>query len=133
MPAIQIFVDTSYIVGLINERDQYHDQALRLADQYDGQSLVITDAVLLEVANALARGYKLEAVAVIEDLLSAKDVEVVRLTTELFNQAFELYKARQDKAWGLVDCISFVVMQKQNIRVALAFDQHFVQAGFQIL
>jgi uncharacterized protein len=118
---------------LINERDQYHGRALELADRYDGQCLVVTDVVLLEIANALARGYKTEAVQVIEDLTLSDDVEVVRLSSELFNQAFELYKTRQDKTWGLVDCITFVVMQSRNIRTALTFDQHFVQAGFQAL
>jgi uncharacterized protein len=133
LTASQIFVDTSFIVALINERDQYHEKAIELVDRYDGQSLIITDVVLLEIANALARGYKMEAVRIIEELISSEDVEIVHLTTELFNQAFDLYKTHQDKAWGLVDCISFVVMQKRNVRLALSFDRHFVQAGFQAL
>jgi predicted nucleic acid-binding protein len=66
LPAIQIFIDTSFIVALINERDQYHARAVKLADRYDGQSLIVTDAVLLEVGNALSHGYKLEAIQVRE-------------------------------------------------------------------
>jgi len=27
-----IFVDTSFVIALINESDQYHDHAFRLAD-----------------------------------------------------------------------------------------------------
>lgn len=133
MTPIKIFIDTSFIIALINERDQYHNQALSLADQYDTQLLVVTDSVLLEVANALSRRYKFEAIQVIEDLLTSEDVEVVRLTPELFYRAFQLYKTRQDKAWGLVDCISFIVMQDRGISIAFTFDQHFAQAGFQIL
>jgi uncharacterized protein len=128
-----IFVDTSFIVALINERDQYHIQASQLADQFDGQPLVVTDAVLLEIANSLARNYKAEAIQVIEELLCSDEVELVSLTPELFQQAFVLYKARQDKTWGLVDCISFTVMQMRGITITLTFDQHFAQAGFQAL
>jgi uncharacterized protein len=131
LSTMQIFIDTSFIVVLINERDQYHAQAVKIADQYDGQSIFVTDAVLLEVGNALSRGYKLEAIQVIENLLLSDDVEVIHLTPELFDQAFQLYKNRKDKAWGLVDCISFVTMQNHNINTSLTFDQHFVQAGFQ--
>jgi len=130
---IKIFIDTSFIIALINERDQYHNQALSVADQYDTQLLVVTDSVLLEVANALSRRYKFEAIQVIEDLLTSEDVEVVCLTPELFDRAFQLYKTRQDKAWGLVDCISFIAMQDRGISIAFTFDQHFAQAGFQIL
>lgn len=100
MPTIQTFIDTSFVIALINEHDQYHEQALELTNLYDGQSLIVTDVVLLEIANALARKYKLEAIQVIEDFLSSDDVEIVRLTPELFDQAFELYKTRQDKTWG---------------------------------
>jgi uncharacterized protein len=132
LPITPIFVDTSFVVALINERDQYHKQAVQLADQYDGQALILTDSILLEVANALSRGYKQEAIQVIEEFLVSEDVEIVHVTVELFRQGFELYKTRQDKTWGLVDCISFVVMHDRNLRVALTFDQHFLQAGFQI-
>jgi hypothetical protein len=42
----QIFVDTSFIVALINERDQYHERAVELADRYNSQSLIITDVAI---------------------------------------------------------------------------------------
>ena len=44
--------------------------------------------------------------------------------------AWTLYKSRLDKAWSLVDCSSFVVMQQLGIQKALTTDQHFEQAGF---
>jgi predicted nucleic acid-binding protein len=93
----------------------------------------VTDAVLLEIGNALARIYKQEAVAIIEQFLAADEVEVAHLTPRLFTQGFALYKSHQDKAWGLVDCISFMVMREAGVTQALTFDQHFVQAGFQAL
>ncbi|MFM7580667.1 MAG: type II toxin-antitoxin system VapC family toxin [Microcystaceae cyanobacterium] len=100
---------------------------------YEQYFLVITDAILLEIANALARNYKQEAIQIIEDLTSSENVEVIRFTPELFERAFDLYKKRRDKSWGLVDCLSFIIMKDKNINFALSFDQHFVQAGFQLL
>src|SRR5437899_2464040 len=95
--------------------------------------MVVTDAVLLEVGNTLARSHKQEAVAAIEQLLTSDDVQVIHLTPDLFQRAFTMYKTFQDKAWSLVDCVSFVVMQDAGITDALTTDQHFVQAGFQAL
>lgn len=129
----QTFTDTMFVLSLINVRDQYHYQATVLADQLDGTSLLTTDAVLLEIGNALARAYKHEAVTIIEGFLSSDDVEVVRLTPELFEHAWTLYKQHQDKTWGLVDCLSFLVMRERGMYSALTFDQHFVQAGFRAL
>ena len=129
----RIFIDTLFVIALINRRDQYHQQALDLAEQFEGSPLLVTDVVLLEIGNALARNYKQEAVAIIDQFLAAEEVEVVHLTPRLFAQGFALYKSHQDKAWGLVDCISFTVMREAGMTQVLTFDQHFVQAGFQAL
>jgi predicted nucleic acid-binding protein len=44
-----------------------------------------------------------------------------------------VYEKYSDKKWGLVDCISFVVMREGGIRHALTFDKDFEQAGFAVL
>lgn len=128
-----IFLDTLFVVALVNRRDQYHQQAAALAEQFHGDSLLVTDAVLLEIGNALARSFKSQAIHVIGSFLSAPDVSIAHLTPFLFDQAFELYKSRPDKEWGLVDCLSFVVMRGARSSQALTFDRHFEQAGFQML
>ena len=129
----KIFVDTLFVVALINEHDAYHPKANELADVFENQPLVITDAVLLEIGNALSRNFKSEAVEVIDHFSHAAEVEIVRLTPPLFEQSFTLYRSYLDKEWGLVDCISFTAMRQMKITSALTFDQHFIQAGFTAL
>jgi len=129
----RIFVDTLFVIALINRRDQYHRQALELAEELEGRPLLVTDAVLLEIGNALGRRCKQEAVAIIERFLASKEVEVVHLTPRLFARGFGLYKSRKDKTWGFVDGISFIVMREAGVNRALTFDRHFVQAGFHAL
>ena len=80
----RIFVDTLFVIALINRRDQHHQQAVERAEQFDGHPLLVTDAVLLEIGNALARSYKQEAAEIIEQYLTAEEVEVVHLTPRLF-------------------------------------------------
>jgi predicted nucleic acid-binding protein len=128
-----IFIDTLFVIALINTRDQYHALAEKVAKRYEGSRFLITDAVLIEIANGLARGFKPQAVEVIEQFLSSDDILVVRLTPELFDEAFNLYQSYRDKEWGLTDCVTFVVMRQAGIQEALTFDQHFVQAGFKAL
>ncbi len=125
-----VFVDTGYILALVNENDQHHAQALALSEHYDGQPVVVTDAVLLEIGNALSRIDRNAAVQIIQDLRESPGTTVVNLTPELFESAFTLYRRHADKQWGLVDCVTFVVMRRMGLATALAFDQHFVQAGF---
>ena len=128
-----IFVDTSFVVALVNEKDQHHTRASELADLLDGYPLVTTDAVLLEIGNALARKFKEEAAEIIEEFLASEETEVVRLDATLFRSAFELYQTHKDKPWGMTDCISFVIMRERGIPDALTNDKDFIQAGFNAL
>lgn len=125
-----LFVDTGYVIALINSNDQYHQQALSWATQYDRHPVITTDAVLLEIGNALSRSARAEAAEIINYFQIASEATVISLTPELFTTAMRLYTRYKDKTWGLVDCVSFVVMEEMGLSVALSFDRHFVQAGF---
>lgn len=129
----RIFIDTTFVVALINRRDQYHDRAIEASRLHDGRRFLITDAILLEIGNALGRNYRQQAAKVIEDFLDSDDVDVIRMTPELFEEAFRLYRTHEDKEWGLIDCLSFVTMRQAEIEEVLTFDRHFVQAGFRAI
>ncbi len=126
----RIFVDTSFVIALINEKDQYHDQAHALSYKFENSALITTDAVLLEIGNALAKDFREEAAKVIRVLRTARKVEVRGVDGKLFEDGLAAYEKYADKTWGLVDCLSFVLMRKEGIREALTFDGDFEQAGF---
>lgn len=129
----RIFVDTSFILALINERDQYHEQAQELSLRFEQAPLVTTVAVLLEIGNALAGNFKKEAKAVISLLRNSNRVEVVEVDRALFEKALDVYEKFDDKTWGLVDCISFVSMRERGLTSVLTFDRDFTAAGFNLI
>ncbi len=59
--------------------------------------------------------------------------EIVPATFELFEAGLLLHANRANKDWSLTDCISFIVMERRGLGRALAYDQHFEQAGFEAL
>jgi len=130
---ISTFIDTSYAVALVSPRDVDHQIAVDLSRIYDKKPLVTTDCVLLEIGNSLARNYREPAVDTLNNFLSSPEIDVVSLDKRLFDRAFELYRSRMDKTWGLVDCVSFIVMREREIKDALTSDGHFRQAGFNPL
>ena len=128
-----IFLDTVYLLALINPNDAWRAKALEWAAKISGP-LVTTDAVLTEVADALCRSDRRAwAVAAIRDLRSDPKVTCVPGSAELFGKGFQLYERRADKDWSLTDCISFVVMKQRRLTDALTTDHHFAQAGFKVL
>lgn len=69
----------------------------------------------------------------IDALRSSAIVDTVPMSSRLFAQALALDRARGDKAWGITDCASFVVMEERNPISALTTDDHVRQAGFRAL
>jgi uncharacterized protein len=132
----EVFLDTSFAIALSATTDQSHARAVDLADQLEkkGTRLVTTQAILLEIGNALSKQrYRIAAIQLLESLASDPNVEIVPLSKDLYRAAFNLFGNRLDKEWGLIDCISFVVMQERGILEALTTDDHFNQAGFRAL
>lgn len=92
----------------------------------------MTEAVLIEVGNALSAVNRVAAVQFIEQCYSTANLRVVSVDTPLLTRALRLYR-RPDKTWGLTDCISFIVMQDQGLTDAVTADEHFIQAGYRAL
>ena len=129
----RLFIDTVFIQALLNKADQYHSDARRLATKLRSADVWVTEAVLIEVGNALAGFDRAGAAQFIRSAYRTPNIRVVACDSDLLHRALDLYESREDKSWGLTDCISFVVMKENEIHDALTADQHFVQAGFRVL
>ena len=132
----ETFLDTAYALALSLEQDNFHSKARELSQRYKSEPyrLVTTRGICMEIGNALSK-LRLRAlcVALLTSFEDDDRIEIVPLTEELYAKAFALYQTRPDKEWGLIDCISFVVMQERGITDALTSDEHFRQAGFRPL
>jgi predicted nucleic acid-binding protein len=130
------FLDTSYAIALSSSTDDYHHKALAIAQQLKTSKtpLVTTRAIILEIGNALSKQkYRSKSIKLLSSLEKDRTVTVIPLSEILYQKAFQLYCQRNDKNWGIVDCISFIVMEERRITEALTTDIHFQQAGFRAL
>jgi predicted nucleic acid-binding protein len=128
-----VFADTVFWLALVVKQDQYHNEAQEWSERLPG-SIVTTRAVLLETFNALSRPtWRVTGIALLERLEGREDVEIVSLTDSLWNRGRELFCSRNDKAWSLTDCMSFVTMSDRCLMDALTADTHFQQAGYRAL
>jgi len=132
----EVFLDTSYAIALSSPKDNCHQKAARIASQIKsaGTRIATTHAVTLEIGNSLSKQcYRRAAVGLLHALDVDPRVSIVPFSEQLYVRAFKLYCDRMDKEWGLVDCVSFVVMSERGITDALTIDVHFQQAGFRAL
>jgi len=131
-----VFVDTAYLIALLDPRDSLHARALSLAKKLasDEAPLFTTDAVLLELANYFSRSpLRATAIEWVAAIRSGEGWEVLRLDGALLARGEDRYRAHADKTWSLTDCVSMEVMAARKITDAATTDAGFRQAGFRTL
>lgn len=128
-----VFADTSFYGAVLNPRDQWHAEAVRLGRSWN-ERVVLTDFILIELGNALSslRGRRI-FIEFVARLRADARTTIVPASGELLDRGLARYSQRQDKTWSLTDCISFVVMEQFGIAEGLTADHHFEQAGFSVL
>jgi predicted nucleic acid-binding protein len=94
-------------------------------------SLLTTEFVLLEVANALSAPiFRQQVIRFIDGLRAMSSFSIIPASKTLLAEGWQLYRARPDKEWSLTDCTSFILMRRENVTQAFTSDHHFEQAGF---
>ena len=129
----EVFVDTVAWLALLNASDALHAPANQIMEQLRTQQarLATTEFVLLEVADALCMPlFRDQTIRFIEGLRRLPVLDIIPASENLVAAGWKLYCQRDDKAWGLTDCISFAVMQERHLTQAFTSDHHFTQAGF---
>ncbi len=125
-----IFVDTGWLLGLINPADQHRRASTAALRDVTGP-LLTTSYVLVELWNGCSQPKLRQSCGkTLDALVGNVRLEVVHVSPHLHAVGLDLYRARPDKAWSLTDCVSFVLMRERGVWEALAFDAHFGQAGF---
>ena len=129
----KVFADTSGWLAVLVKSDALHEKAVEIYLRLlaSNRDFVVHEAILLEIGNSLSNVKARNiAVKLKENIENSSRIELISLSPELLEAGWELYAERTDKNWGIVDCISFVLMKRLNIGEAFSTDKHFEQAGF---
>lgn len=129
-----VFVDTSAILALLDTSVSEHQptvDAFRAVTDA-GQQLVTHNYVIVEAIALVARRLGMGAVRTLEaDVIP--DLTVAWVDEALHETAMGAFLAMNRRQLSLVDCVSFAVMRKRDIRTALVIDRHFAEQGFTCL
>ena len=130
-----VFADTFYWIALTNPEDQHCRDALRFDQLLAGGQVSISEEVLLEVLTFFAGDTWLRsrAVETVRAIMTDPGVRIIPQTHQTFLAGFELYAARLEKGYSLIDCISMETIRREGILAVLTNDRHFEQEGFRAL
>ena len=134
-----IFLDTSFLYPLFNVEDDDHARVRQVFESLRGgrlnELLITTPQVIFETVTLIRLGQRQgrpdsatrhrQAVFAGERLLAGKLARILRPTEDDERAAFDYFKRHPDQDYSMVDCLSFVVMERNGIREALAVDSDF--------
>ena len=128
------FVDTSGWGAWADDRDPHHAPARDAAAETTRAKglLVTTNWVLAELTGLFVRLRmgKPDQVRFFDGVAADPGVVVEVIDPPTEAAAWARWRPRPDKAWSVVDCASFVVMERRGLAEAVTNDHHFEQAGF---
>ncbi|MEA5418096.1 PIN domain-containing protein [Spirulina sp. CCNP1310] len=131
-----VFADTGYWIALLNSSNNLHSKSKEITQALYPLKIITTEMIFVECLNAFSgqrKWLKSSMIKLVKRSQDNENITIIPHDQELFLAALEFYANRLDQSWSLTDCASFCVMKEQNIMDALAYDKHFVQAGFNAL
>ena len=130
------FLDTSGWFAALNPRESRHADARAKYREWidDRLALVTTNLVVAEMQILLTRFRgATEGLRFLDSLYQDPTHRVVFVDRDLERVAVDRWLRRfTDQRLSLADAVSFEVMRAEQIRLALALDQHFELAGFEL-
>ncbi len=130
LPRKSLLSDSSFFYAAVNRRDPYHPVVRRILEEaYKNRWILVTTTFVIAETHALilARLGRDIAAQWLKGIWHG--VHIIRPTEEDERRACEIIFTYADKDFSFTDAISFAVMERLGISVALSLDEHFVQFG----
>lgn len=117
-----IFVDSSYLIALIVEKDQWHNDAIKLLEKLKSEDKIITEAMIIESLNLIGscHGGKVGYLA----FKYIKDNFTIFKSDTLIEESLRYY-LQFDGTLSLADCTAIHTMKENDIHEILSFDDDF--------
>lgn len=124
-------------IALFDKRDSLHQIAAEVLSRIPSQTRIVTSQIVfsqvLELFAKSSSYIKEELTDFIEEMVEHSYLLLEPSTPKLRDDTVAFYRKHSDKEWGFIDCSSFVIMKRRQIKEALTHDHHFIQAGFKAL
>jgi predicted nucleic acid-binding protein len=131
---MSVFVDTSALYAILVRSEEDHE---KVVEAFSGllqasRRLVSTNYVLVETCALLQHRFGLPAVRDFESRLVPL-LRVHWIDGGLHRRALERLFSTDRRRLSLVDCASFVLMEAEGLKEALAIDRDFEDQGFRLI
>lgn len=131
---MNIFIDTSAFLAVLNANDQFHPAARQHWDEMlaSDTALFSSNYIILETTTLLQHRFGIEAVRLFDsDILPI--LEIAWIDEPIHKQGMSALLVANRRNLSLVDCTSFEIMRFMGLDTAFTFDPHFSEQGFGVV
>ena len=125
---MKIFVDSSFLIALVNENDSLHEKSLESMDLIEKNDCYISNLVINEVITVIGNKIDLETAISAFDLINDIFHVINEYEIKDFNSTTMLIYEKHNTKLSFTDCSIIVDMHYHKIENLLSFDKEFKKA-----
>lgn len=125
---MKIFVDSSFLIALVNENDSLHEKSLEYIDLIEKNDCYISNLVINEVITVIGNKIDLETAISAFDLINDIFHVINEYEIKDFNSTTMLIYEKHNTKLSFTDCSIIVDMHYHKIENLLIFDKEFKKA-----
>ena len=125
---MKIFVDSSFLIALVNENDSLHEKSLEYIDLIEKNDCYISNLVINEVITVIGNKIDLETAISAFDLINDIFHVINEYEIKDFNSNTMLIYEKHGTKLSFTDCSIIVDMHYHKIENLLSFDKEFKKA-----
>ncbi|WP_295723129.1 type II toxin-antitoxin system VapC family toxin [uncultured Methanobrevibacter sp.] len=122
---MKIFLDSSFLIALINDNDALHNKALEYVELTEVNECYISNLIINEVITVIGNKLGLEVAISSYDILTSVFNIVNEYDLEDFNYNTMLFYEKYNTKLSFTDSSILFIMEQEEINNLLSFDKEF--------
>ena len=132
---MRIFLDTSGLIALSDEKDKNHIRAKDYLKEkvQKGARFVVGKNILVEYIDGVTKRVgKEKGIEELDRIYNSKLLVIEAFSEADWDKALRYFRKYKDQQIDLTDCLSFVIMERLDMKTAFTFDNDFKTHGFDV-
>ena len=132
---MRIFLDTSGLIALSDENDKNHIRAKAYLKEkvQKGARFVVCKNILSEYIDGVTKRIgKEKGIEELDSIYNSELLVIETFSETDWDKALRYFRKYRDQQIDLTDCLSFVIMERLDMKTAFTFDNDFKTHGFDV-
>ncbi len=133
---MRIFLDTGFFIALSDAKDKNHRKAKESFKNHvtNGARFITGRHIVIEYIDGVTKRIsKKKAVEELDNIMGSQLLVIEPAIEQDWEKSITYFRKYSDHQIDMTDCLSFAIMERLQMKMALTFDNDFKIHGFENL